>query len=186
MSRIALFGGAFDPPHIGHQAVTLHLLACHDVDEVWWVPSMVHAFGKRMAAFEHRLGMCERALRPFAPGRVQLCSVERDLPPPQHTVDTVDWLTRQHPGHTFCVVIGSDNLADLERWKDVDRLRLLARILVLPRAGHSAGALLPEVSSSAVRQRLRDGASTEAWLDHEVALYIAAHSLYKVAAGGTG
>jgi nicotinate-nucleotide adenylyltransferase len=186
MSRVALFGGAFDPPHIGHQAATLHLLVCHDVDAVWWVPSVVHAFGKRMASFEHRLAMGALALRHFEPGSVQLCSVERDLPPPQHTVDTVAHLVAQYPAQRFCVVIGSDNVAELDRWKDLDRLRALSEICVLPRAGHAPGALLPEVSSSAVRRRLREGGSVEDWLDREVALYIQEHRLYKVDAGGAG
>lgn len=186
MSRVALFGGAFDPPHLGHQAATLHLLSCGGLDQVWWVPSVVHAFGKRMAPFDDRLAMCALCLRPFDPARVQLCSVERELPAPQHTVDTVAALVARFPDHRFEVVIGSDNLSELERWKDPERLRALAPLRVLPRAGHDPQAVLPEVSSSAVRQRLAQGGGVEDWLDREVALYIQAHSLYKGGSGGNG
>jgi nicotinate-nucleotide adenylyltransferase len=185
--RIAIFGGAFDPPHSGHQAACLYLLACGEVDTVWWVPSMVHAFGKQMAPFDERVAMCRLAIRPFDPARVQVSTVEADLPPPQRTVDTVAHLAALHPGCQLRVAIGSDNLDELPRWKEIDRLRSLAPLLVVPRSGYlDAGAppLLPEIASSELRQRIARGADPRPLVDAAVAAHIAERKLYRSAAGG--
>lgn len=185
--RIAIFGGAFDPPHLGHQAVCLYLLALEAVDEVWWVPSVVHAFGKRTAPFEHRVAMCRLAVRHFEAERVSVSTVEQSLPSPQHTVDTISHLQERYPEDQFCVVIGSDNLDDLARWKEVERLQALAPFLVVPRAGYTDRpdeAVLPRVASRELRARLARGEQTAPLLDREVALYIEANRLYKGARGG--
>ncbi len=178
MSRIALFGGAFDPPHLGHQALTAQLLERSDLDQVWWVPAPVHAFGKHMASWEHRLEMCQLAVQGFAVERVRVSEVERDLPSPQHTVDTVTRLQARHPEHRFAVVMGSDNLDELERWKNIDRLRELVSFVVVPRAGHDPTAVLPQVASSQIRARLRAGEPVANLLDRAVADYIARQGLY--------
>lgn len=180
---IALFGGAFDPPHIGHQAVCLYLLAIKKVSQVWWVPSPVHAFGKQLADFEHRVEMCRLASRHFSPSAVEVSSVERDLPPPQCTVDTVSFLQKQWPKQQFVVAIGSDNLDEMHRWKDYKKLRTIVDFVVVPRRGARLEegdlALLPEISSSEIRQRLAKGQQTSQVLDNKVALYIEANQLYK-------
>jgi len=185
-NRIAIFGGAFDPPHLGHQAACLYLLAGGEVDAVWWVPSMVHAFGKQMASFEDRVALCRLATRHFDPARVQVLTVERELPPPQCTVDTVAHLAQQHPGRQLRVAIGSDNLAELPRWKEIDRLRSLAPLLVMPRSGHldaTERALLPKISSSELRQCIARGVDPRPLVDAAVAAHIADRGLYRATAG---
>lgn len=179
--RVAFFGGAFDPPHHGHQAVCLYLLAVAGLDQVWWVPTPVHAFGKSTAPYQARVDMCRLAVRHFHPEAVRVSTVERDLPAPQHTVDTVTHLVAAHPDLRFAVAIGSDNLTELERWKDIDRLRQLADFAVVPRPGAVAAdspALLPAISSSGVRHALQQGADDLPGLDAEVLGFIRQRGLY--------
>ncbi|MBN2361290.1 MAG: nicotinate-nicotinamide nucleotide adenylyltransferase [Deltaproteobacteria bacterium] len=186
--RIAIFGGAFDPPHLGHQAACLYLLTTSEVDSVWWVPSLVHAFGKQMAPFEDRVAMCRLAVRHFDPARVLVSTVERDLPPPQCTVDTVDHLARQRPDRQLRVAIGSDNLDELARWKEIDRLRVLAPLLVVPRTGEiraaAARPLLPQVASSEIRNRIAEGGDPRPFVDDAVAHFISERGLYRDRDGG--
>ncbi len=176
--RIGLFGGAFDPPHLGHQALSLHVLATQNIDVLWWLPAPVHAFAKEMASFADRVAMCKLAQACFDRNRVSVCELERDLPPPQYSVDTVRHLVEKYPGDRFFWVIGSDNLDSLHLWKEPEVLKRLAPFIVLPRAGHHEAALLPQVSSTDLRAALAQGQAPGERLDRAVAHYIEKHGLY--------
>jgi nicotinate-nucleotide adenylyltransferase len=158
--EVALLGGSFNPPHIGHLLAAHFVRATEPVDEVWLLPSFHHPFGKSLAPFEDRAAMCQ-LLCDDASGWLKVSTVERELGGEGRTVHTLEHLTRQHPGWRFTLVVGSDILRDLPHWKDVDRIRRLARVLVLHRAGYPAseavGPPLAEVSSTEVRDRLSRG-----------------------------
>lgn len=176
--HIALFGGAFDPPHLGHQALTLHVLATQNVDQVWWLPTPVHPFAKNMASWSQRLVMCQLALRHFDVHKVRLCEIENALPAPNYTVETVAALQKRHPGWDFSLVIGSDNVDRLDSWHDIARLRSLCQFIVVPRAGHKHGALLPQISSTEVRETLGHARLPSRQVDQQVLAYIQQHKLY--------
>ena len=61
MSVVAIYGGSFNPPHVAHQLISLLVLETVVVDELWWVPTFRHAFGKELALFEDRVAMCRLA-----------------------------------------------------------------------------------------------------------------------------
>ena len=65
MTRIALFGGSFNPPHIGHQMACLYVLETSSCKELWMVPTFRHPFDKALAPFEDRFEMCRRASLPI-------------------------------------------------------------------------------------------------------------------------
>jgi nicotinate-nucleotide adenylyltransferase len=69
MTRIALFGGSFNPPHVAHQLVALYVLETQPIDELWIVPVYTHALGKQLADYEHRVAMCELAAAPLGSRR---------------------------------------------------------------------------------------------------------------------
>ena len=119
-----------------------------------------HPFGKPLIAFEHRLAMCQ-LLCADASGWLRTSDIERRLGGAGYTVDTLRALHREWPGHRWTLVVGSDILAELPRWHEVDEVRRLARIVVLHRAGHPApeaiGPPLADVSSTEVRDSLAQG-----------------------------
>lgn len=164
MSEIALFGGSFDPPHLGHAYVVTRVLAIEPVDQLWLVPTHVHAFGKVLSPFERRVRMCE-ALAEIFGGRVRVSTIESEIARPQapsRTVDTVAVLRERYPQHRFAWVIGSDLRAEVDHWKDADRLRSMVRFIVVDREGYeasasNAGVPIPNVSSSTIRARLVSG-----------------------------
>ncbi|MFM2154066.1 MAG: hypothetical protein RL199_2501 [Pseudomonadota bacterium] len=167
--RIALFGGSFHPPHVGHLLAAVYVRAVAPVDEVWLMPADRHAFGKELAPFDDRVALCE-AMATLVPGG-RVSRVEQEVGAGGRTLPVVEALVRRHPEHTFRLVVGTDVVSDLPKWYRADRLIALAPLIVLGRGGHPvdlalvppgstllSGVVLPEVSSTLVRQRLAAGA----------------------------
>lgn len=141
--RVALFGGSFDPPHIGHQLACLYVLETHDVDEVWMLPCAQHPFAKQMSPFAHRVAMCRLAVSSLS--RVKVCTIEEELSGPSYTLHTVRALSARYPEHEFLLVIGADLLRERERWHGATELCERVRFIVLGRR-HIEGQALPKAT----------------------------------------
>lgn len=180
--QIGLFGGSFNPPHLCHTMTALWALQTHPIDEVWWMPTYQHAFGKALLPFEDRLALCELATRYVRD--IKICDIERRLGKESRTIDTVQALQIEHPDADFWLIVGTDILAERHKWKSWDGLMALVRLIVVGRAGYGhepvkdnltePGFVLPQISSTAIRAALADGA-TEAereqladWVDRQV------------------
>ncbi len=138
MSKIFLFGGAFDPPHLGHLQVIKGLLN-FGADQVWLVPTAVHDFLKQMSSQEHRVQMLHlllSTLKSALRDKVQVNTCEFNRPGVSHTIDTLEFLESQYPQHQFSWVIGADNLAKFHLWKDYERLLTEHTFYVYPRKGY--------------------------------------------------
>ncbi len=157
MNQVALLGGSFNPPHVGHLLACTYMRSVMGADAVWLVPSFHHPFGKSLAAFDDRVALCEAMARDVGPW-LQVSQVERDVPGDGRTIDLLEYLLPRHPDTQFTFVIGSDILNDVPRWKAWDRIQTLVRVVVLYRAGYPAaealGPPLAEVSSTQLRQML--------------------------------
>ncbi|HKQ69415.1 MAG TPA: nicotinate (nicotinamide) nucleotide adenylyltransferase [Polyangiaceae bacterium] len=181
--NVFIFGGSFNPPHVAHVLAVAYVLATHDVDRVLVVPCFEHPFAKELAPFERRFEMCQLAMG-FLP-RTTISRVEQELGGESRTLRTVEHLQRLHPDWRLRLVVGADILLEGRRWHGFDRLNELAPMLVLGRAGLRAeGAprpLLPEVSSSAIRQAIHAGRPSEvaALVPREVLAYIERHGVYR-------
>ena len=160
MKEIALLGGSFNPPHVGHLMAALYLRANLGCDEVWLLPSFNHPFGKPLEAFDDRVAMCE-AMALDVGDWLKVSRAEAEVGGEGRTIELIEWLLPKHPDTKFRFVIGSDILADLPKWKSWDRIESLVQVTVLHRAGYpSARALGPpmvEVSSTEIRHRLDEG-----------------------------
>jgi nicotinate-nucleotide adenylyltransferase len=119
--RIAVYGGSFNPPHVGHAMVAAWLRWTDRVDEVWLLPAYAHPFDKELAPFERRVSMC-RALAVSVGPWVRVEPIERDLPVPSYTVDTLEVLAARHREKNLRLVVGSDVLSSTSQWKDWDRI----------------------------------------------------------------
>ena len=184
--HVAIFGGSFDPPHVGHLMACYYLLEAHGVDEVWMVPVYRHPFGKEMAPFDARIEMCEMATPVFG-GRVKVVRFEEELSKdgkPVYTVDLLAELRRCYPDHVFSFIIGTDVVSELAGWKDFDRVKELARIIVIRRrgfddSGEDYKVMLPEISSTWIRDAIKRGLSVEGLVPIRVLRFIAREKLYK-------
>lgn len=179
--RVALLGGSFDPPHLGHQMLCLWALSARGFDQVWLVPCYHHAFAKTLSAFEHRAAMCVEAARPFAADRAQVSLVERELGAPTRTLRTVQHLIAHHPDDRFSLLIGGDILAETASWHRFDEIRRLVDVEVVGREGYPAPpgtVVLPGISSTEVRARLARSEAVDHLLPAAVLRYIEAERLY--------
>lgn len=187
--HVALFGGSFNPPHVGHLLSAAYVRAVTGVDAVWLMPAFRHAFRKELAPWEDRLRMC-RAMASVLT-QVEVTEVEADVPGDGRTLDTLEHLRALHPGFTFRLVIGTDILAETDQWKAFDRVVELAPPFILGRSGHPKPATLPagttwlgevpmpEVSSTEVRARLAAGADASALVPSQVLEVIRERGLYR-------
>ena len=187
MKTIALFGGSFDPPHVAHVLAATYLLSAGSVDAVWILPTWKHPFGKVSAPFEQREQMCRLAFGPFAAAGLDCgqSAIEADVQ--GATIDIVRALQVRHPEVHFRIVMGTDLLADRHKWKEWPQLEGLAPPLVLRRPGFELDAAfedlalpleLPDISSTRLREILRQGGCTAGLLPAAVASYIAEKGLY--------
>lgn len=177
---VAVYGGSFDPPHVAHTLVCAYVLAAHDVERVLVVPTRSHPFDKPLAPFDHRLRMCELAFADLR--RVELSDIERTLPEPSLTLRTLQALQARRPGTQLRLVMGSDLLAETASWHAFEEVAALAPPLIVGRAGYAPkddSPLLPEVSSTEVRRRLRAGLPTCGLLGPSVSAYAREHALYR-------
>ncbi len=180
MSRIALYGGAFDPPHIAHLFAVTALLARDDVDEVWLLPAAGHVFGKRMSPFADRVEMLKAAMAGLS---TEVCEVENERTGESRSYDTLSLLSERHPEHEFILALGADNLAERHRWYQFDELVARWPVIAFDRPGYSRAldevrheswcrpsVALPAISSTEIRAALRGGGSPRAlgWLPDAV------------------
>ena len=166
--RVALYGGSFNPPHVGHVLGVVYALSTAPIDEVLAVPVYRHPFAKNLAPYADRLEMCRRALG-WIP-HVTISTVEEELGGESRTLRTLEHLREAHPEWSLRLLVGSDVLADLPKWHRWDRVAELAPPLVMGRAGvdappvdvpwvgvRGAPSVLPHVSSSGIRAALAAG-----------------------------
>ncbi|MGZ6143088.1 MAG: nicotinate-nicotinamide nucleotide adenylyltransferase [Myxococcales bacterium] len=178
MPEIALFGGSFDPPHVGHLLAAAYVLATEPVDELWLLPVLQHPFGKQFAAsYDHRVALCGKLAQALPRTRVSRAEEESGH---GRTVDLLEWLHAKHPGTAFALVLGTDLNAERPQWKNFPRIEQLARIVTVQRGGFAqgGGVVLPEVSSTEVRTRLKQGGDVSHLVPREVLAAIRAAGTY--------
>lgn len=180
--NVAVFGGSFNPPHVGHVLACALLLSVENVDRVLVVPTYKHPFAKSLAPFADRVKMCEIAMA-WIP-RVEISRIEEDIGGESRTLRTLQVLGEAHPDWRPRLVIGADVLAEASRWLGFDEIVRLAPPIVLGRAGFDSPdhrvPLLPDVSSTQVRAHVARGAwsEVEKVLPREVVAFVRAHKLY--------
>jgi len=173
--RIGIFGGSFDPPHLGHVSGARWALESGEIERVIAIPVGIHAFGKLAGApFAHRVAMTRIAFHDMT--QVSVDEREGRRSGTTYTIDTLYELTSENPGASFRLIAGSDVRAEVAKWRSGDVVLRMAPLLELPRM--DAGPL-PKVSSTDIRHILRDGGDTSALVPAAVREYIDANGLYR-------
>lgn len=137
MSKIALFGGSFNPPHKGHLKIALSLIRQARFDEVWFMPTVVTPLkDATLVPFTHRVNMIQRLISPYR--KLKICTIESELSLPNYTINTITALQARYPQHRFSMIIGSDQSTQFDRWKDSDILLDKVPFLVVRRDPNDA------------------------------------------------
>jgi len=207
--RLGIFGGSFDPVHMGHLALAR---ACHQqaaLDEIWFMPTAVQPLKQRgpHATGGQRAEMLQLAIDEIQsePGRPRprsdawrICTLEIDRGGLSYTVDTLGQLHIELPEAKLFFMIGADAVRDVPHWKEPFEIFRLATPLVVHRAGRSEPELaaltslctaetqpklveMPpvDVSSSEIRSRIVAGVSLHGLVPQAVADYIRQHGIYQ-------
>jgi nicotinate-nucleotide adenylyltransferase len=191
--RLGIFGGSFDPPHLGHLLPVIDAAETLRLDEVRFVPAAVQPFkvGRSAATPAQRLAMTQRLVA-SVPGFVA-DGTEIERSGLSFTVDTLAVMAAASPGAERFLLLGADAFALFDQWRDPQRILSLASIAVLVRGGdvmpdvgsrEGAGVQLLEtrrvdISSTELRARVADGRTIRGFVPDAVADYIAEHRLYK-------
>jgi nicotinate-nucleotide adenylyltransferase len=188
--RLGIYGGSFDPPHLGHLLPVIDAAEQLGLDGVRFVPAATQPLkvGRASASPADRLAMTERLVRGIPGFTVDPAEIGR--PGLSYTVDTLAAVAAELPGAELFLLLGADAYALFDQWRDPERVRGLATIVVMVRGD---GATRPherpgvmvlqsrrvDVSSTELRARVRDGRTIRGFLPDAVADYIAEHRLYR-------
>ena len=190
--RIGIFGGSFDPIHIGHAIIAQHIISSGAVDRLWFMVSPVNPLkvGKeRLVTDTDRLRMVEMVSRPME--GVETSGFEFTMPRPSYTIDTLNALQAKFPDDEFYLVTGGDNWQIFSKWRNSDEILAKYHLLIYPRLGYDVvipdelkdrvtlvDAPIIEISSTEVRERLANGQSVRYYVPDEVLAYIERKNLY--------
>lgn len=195
--RIGVFGGTFDPPHVGHLVVAVNVRHALDLDEVRLVVANVpwQKVGERaVSPAEDRLAMVEAAVADVDGLVISDREVRRGGP--SYSADTLAELRVEEPDAELFLVLGSDAAAGLDTWERAEEVQDLARLVVVERPGELPTAVPPgwrfervecprlEVSSTDLRARVADGRPLDFLVPPAVISCIARRHLYR--SGGEG
>jgi nicotinate-nucleotide adenylyltransferase len=197
--HIGLFGGTFDPPHLGHLILASEAAHQFQLARLLWVltPTPPHKPGQAITSLEHRQAMLEKTIEDNP--LFELSRLEMDRPAPHYTIDTVRLLAAQETDANIILLIGGDSLHDLPTWHlSADLVTAVRQIGVMRRPGDSVNlstlearlpgltdkvrfvdVLLQEISSSEIRRRVVSDEPYRYYLLPSVYEYIVEHSLYR-------
>lgn len=185
MKRIGLFGGSFDPPHLGHLTLAIELKEKGELDEVWVVPAHQSPFRVQSGASAgHRLRMAKLAFEEIPGFKVWEGEIQR--PPPSYTYETVQEILNRFPHNRYFLLLGEDAYKSFEMWKKVEEIQKGVEILVGARslqvADKERAAVLPtryiDISATWVRERLKKRLYCGHLLPPKVLDYIYENQLY--------
>ena len=190
--KIGIFGGSFDPIHIGHAIIAQHIISSGAVDRLWFMVSPVNplkADKVRQVSDTDRLRMVEMVSRPME--GVETSAFEFTMPRPSYTIDTLNALQAKFPDDEFYLVTGGDNWQIFNKWRNSEEILAKYHLLIYPRLGYEViipedlkdrvtlvEAPIIELSSTEVRERLANGQSVRYYVPDEVLGYIERHHLY--------
>ena len=188
--RLGVYGGTFDPVHLGHLLLARDALEQCRLDAILFVPCGQSPLKKRspLAPDARRLAMLRLALK--GEPRFWLSRCELDRPPPSYSVDTAAEIREAFPHAELFWLLGEDQWATLDQWRRPDELRQLVKFILLPRGKASGRAGTPQVlslprprridiSATEIRHRVKARLPIDHLVPASVAAYIKRHSLYR-------
>jgi len=189
--KIGLFFGSFNPINIGHLIIADYLRQSTDLQQVWLVVSPQNPLKSKETLLNEydRLHLIELAIKDNP--NLRASNIEFTLPKPSYTIDTLTYLAEKYPQHEFCLIMGSDNLHSIHKWKNYERLLQNYPIYLYKRRG-TEDVVLPEISkitlvdfpfldisATFIRESIKKGLSMQYFLPEKVWQYIDENNLYR-------
>lgn len=188
--RIGLFFGSFNPIHIGHLIIANHILENNNLDEIWFVVSPQNPLKDERILIEdkERLRLVEIAIKDNK--KFKASDIEFRLERPSFTYNTLIHLKNEHSLIEFVVIIGEDNLASFDKWKNYNKILDSYKVMVYPRMGYSSNKFeshpniirinspILDISSTYIREEIRKNNSIKYLVPEEVRKEIVKKELF--------
>ncbi|MFB9056076.1 nicotinate (nicotinamide) nucleotide adenylyltransferase [Mariniflexile ostreae] len=191
--NVGLYFGSFNPIHIGHLIIANYMAEHSDLDQVWFVVTPHSPFKKKRSLLDNydRLEMVHLAIKDYP--KLNFSDIEFNLPQPNYTIDTLVYLQEKHPKHQFSLIMGEDNLKSLHKWKNYEMILENHPIYVYPRISdtkaspalkghnniHFIDAPIMELSSTYIRQAIKNGKNVQPMLPQHVWKYLEDMNFYR-------
>lgn len=191
--KIGLYFGSFNPIHIGHLVIANHMAEYSDLDQIWFVVTPHNPFKKKSSLLDNyqRLEMVYQATKDYI--KLKPSDIEFGLPQPNYTVNTLAHLEEKYPDHEFALIMGEDNLKSFHKWKNYQVILENHHIYVYPRISdskvetqfdghekiHLVNAPIMQLSSTFIRQAIKDGKNIEPMLPKNVWKYLDEMNFYR-------
>ena len=189
--KTGLFFGSFNPIHVGHLIIANFMATKTDLDEVWIVVTPQNPLKERksLAKYYDRLHMVQLAIE--GNSALQASKIEFELPKPSYTIDTLTYLKEKHPNRDFVLIMGSDNIGSLHKWKNYEKILSDHEIYVYRRPNYEHGELgnhksvtifeapLMNISASYIRKCIKEGHSIEYLVSPKVFKYLDSSTMYQ-------
>jgi nicotinate-nucleotide adenylyltransferase len=188
--KIGLFFGSFNPIHIGHLIIANTMAENTDLDQVWLVVSPQNP-AKRKHTLLHefdRYDMVEKAIADNH--KLKVTDIEFHLPKPSYTIDSLTYIQEKYPQHQFVIIMGGDNLVNLPKWKNADKILEYYEVYVYPRPNTTPNELIShpkikiveapliDISATFIRTQLQENKSIKYLVPEAVEEYIKRKKFY--------
>ncbi|MFM2213108.1 MAG: hypothetical protein RL427_371 [Bacteroidota bacterium] len=191
--KIGLYFGTFNPIHVGHLIIANHLAEHSDLEQIWMVVTPHNPLKQKSTLLDdyHRLHLVRLATEDYP--KIKPSDIEFKLPQPNYTVNTLAHLMEKYPQHEFSLIMGEDNLKSFHKWKNYEYILEHHDIYSYPRiseedenhslTGHARiypiAAPIVEISSTFIREQIKDNKNIRPLLPAEVWEYVDHNNFYK-------
>ena len=191
--KVGLYFGTFNPVHIGHLIIANYMIENSDLDEIWMVVTPHSPFKKKSSLLDnhHRFELVYKATESYA--KIKPSDIEFKLPQPNYTTHTLAHISDRYKDKEFCLIMGEDNLKSLHKWKNYETLLEHHHIYVYPRVSdgkiatqfdshpkiHKIDAPIVQISSTMIRNGIKEGKNVQPMLPREVWSYIDEMNFYR-------
>jgi nicotinate-nucleotide adenylyltransferase len=191
--KIGLYFGTFNPIHVGHMIIANHMAEHSDLNQIWMVVTPHNPLKQKSTLLDdyHRLHLVNLATEEYP--KIKASDIEFKLPQPNYTVNTLAHLKDKYPQHEFSLIMGEDNLNSLHKWKNYEFIIEHHEIYVYPRLNsgaideqfvtnskiHRLGAPVIELSSTFIRECIKNKKNIRPLLPEKVWEYIDHNNFYK-------
>jgi nicotinate-nucleotide adenylyltransferase len=191
--KIGLYFGTFNPIHVGHLIIANHMAEHSDLEQIWMVVTPHNPLKQKNTLLDdyQRLHLVRLATEDYP--KIKSSDIEFKLPQPNYTVNTLAHLMEKYPQHEFSLIMGEDNLKSLHKWKNYEYILQHHNIYIYPRVSEEAenptlknhpsvhwiDAPIVEISSTFIRENIKNNKNVRPLLPHNVWEYVDHNNFYR-------
>ena len=191
--KIGLYFGTFNPIHVGHLIIANHMAEHSDLEQIWMVVTPHNPLKQKNTLLDdyQRLHLVRLATEDYP--KIKPSDIEFKLPQPNYTVNTLAHLMEKYPQHEFSLIMGEDNLKSLHKWKNYEYILQHHDIYIYPRVSEEAENLtlknhprvhwidapIVEISSTFIRENIKNKKNIRPLLPHNVWEYVDHNNFYR-------